>query len=86
MRRGTCRCPPLSSPEMWNQYDRTIDGKDRTNNHAEAADRKMYTELGASHPIVWKFIDGLKKIQKGRDLYYEQLVAGNAPRLNSLSM
>ena len=40
----------------------------------------MYTELGVSHPIIWKFNDGLKKIKKGRDVYYEQLVAGHAPR------
>ena len=28
---------------------------------------------------LWKFIDGLKKVQKGRDLFHEQLVAGHAP-------
>ena len=80
MRRGNGRRPPLFPPEMWNQYDRTIAGSDRTNNHAEAAHRKIYAELGVNHPIIWKFIDGLRKIQKSRDVYYEQLVAGHAPR------
>ena len=56
---------------MRNQYDRTVAERDRTNNQAEAAHRKMYKELGVSHPIVWKSIDGMKKIQKGRDVYYE---------------
>ena len=56
---------------MWNQSDRTVVGRDRTNNHAEAAHRKMHTELRVSHPIIWKFFDGLKKVQKGRDVYYE---------------
>jgi len=31
------------------------------------------------HPTTWKFIDGLKKVQKGRDLFHEQLFAGHAP-------
>ena len=31
-----------------------------------------------NHLDIWKFIDGLKRIQKGRDSYYEQLIVGNA--------
>ena len=31
-------------------------------------------------PTIWKFITSLKKIQKGRDTYYEQLVVGHMPR------
>jgi len=31
------------------------------------------------YPTLWKFIDGLKKVMKGRDLFHEQLVAGHAP-------
>ena len=64
---------------MWNLYNKTLNGEDRTNNHVEAANRRFKTELGMSHPTIWKFIDGLKKIQKGRDLYYEQLLAGHNP-------
>lgn len=33
------------------------------------------------HPSLWKLIDGLRKLQKGRDVYYEQLVAGQRPVL-----
>ncbi len=39
----------------------------------------MQCHLQMDHPTVWKFIDGLRTIQKGRDDYYEHLVAGNAP-------
>jgi hypothetical protein len=31
------------------------------------------------HPSIWRFIDGLKKIQKERDTFFEQMVAGNPP-------
>ena len=31
------------------------------------------------HPTIWKLLDGLKWVQKGRDVLYERMVAGNAP-------
>lgn len=78
-RRGNGRRPPMFHPTMWNLYQRTIDGEDRTNNHAEAANRRLRSELGMHHPTIWKFIDGLRKVQKGRDVYFEQLIAGHLP-------
>ena len=80
LRRGNERRPPLFPPEMWNQYNRTVTGMDRTNNHAEAAHRKIYAELGVHHPVIWRFISCLKKIQRSRDTYYEHLVAGHPAR------
>ena len=64
---------------MWNVHDRVVQHLDRTNNHAEAAHRRIQAELQMDHPTLWKFIDGLKKVQKGRDLFHEQLVVGHAP-------
>ncbi|KAK4879483.1 hypothetical protein RN001_007629 [Aquatica leii] len=78
-RRGNGRRAPLFDVEMWNLYQRTLAGKDRTNNHAEAAHRRLQTELGVQHPTLWKFIDGLRAVQKGRDIYYEHIIAGNEP-------
>lgn len=73
------RRPPRFPFEMWSVYQRTLDGEARTNNYAEAAHRKLQLEFGVQHPTLWKFIDGLKRVQKGRDLQLELFVAGNPP-------
>ena len=31
------------------------------------------------HPSLWKLIDGLRRVQKGRDVDYERMVASHAP-------
>ncbi|KAK5644913.1 hypothetical protein RI129_006213 [Pyrocoelia pectoralis] len=64
---------------MWNVYERTLAGNDRTNNFVEAAHRRMQNELGVDHPTMWKFIDGIRKVQSGRDVYYEAYVRGEEP-------
>ena len=50
------------------------------NNNAEAAHHRLKNELGTHHPTIWKLIDGLRKVQKGRDVYYEKLLAGHQPQ------
>jgi len=77
-RRG--RRPPVFHHEMWNVHDRVVQHLHRTNNNAEAAHRRIQAELQMDHPTLWQFIDGLKKVQKSRDLglFHEQLVAGHA--------
>ena len=78
-RRGNGKRTPLFLSEIWNLYQRTLNGEDRTNNNAEAVHRRRKYELGIHHPTIWKLIDGLRKVQKGRDVYYEQLLAGHQP-------
>ena len=78
-RRGNGRRTPLFLPEIWNRYQRILNRKDRTNNNAEAAHRRLKYELGTHHPTIWKLIDGLRKVQKGRDVYYEKFLAGHQP-------
>lgn len=77
-RRGRRRAP-MFPPELWSVYERVLNDQERTNNNAEAAHRRLQIELGMDHPTLWKFIDGLKKVQKGCDIRYEQYVRGDAP-------
>ena len=53
--------------------------QDRTNNHAEAAHRRLQEELGMDHPNLWKLIDGLRKVQKSTDLDYQRMISGHPP-------
>nr|CAD7198176.1 unnamed protein product [Timema douglasi] len=76
-RRGVGRRVALFPPNMWNLYTRVLNGTDHTNSRAEAAHRRLGTELGMQHPTIWKFIDALRKVQAARDIYYEHLVAGH---------
>ena len=39
----------------------------------------LFGAIGIHHPTIWKLIDGLHKMQKGRDAYYEKLLAGHQP-------
>ncbi|XP_031334003.1 uncharacterized protein LOC116182551 [Photinus pyralis] len=78
-RRGNGRRLAMFSPNMWSVFDRVQNNQDRTNNHAEAAHRRLQIELGMDHPTIWKFVNALKSIQKGRDGEYEQLLAGRQP-------
>ncbi|CAI6358531.1 unnamed protein product [Macrosiphum euphorbiae] len=73
------RRPARFSPTMWNLYERVLTNKDRTNNHAEAANRRL-NQLMANKPTIWAFISKLRKIQAGTDTQYEHLVTGNSPR------
>jgi hypothetical protein len=77
-RRGVPqRRPPLFSPEIWSCYERTINSEARTNNFAEAAHRRLQAEFGVDHPSLWKFIDGLRIVQKSTDQLYENFVRGD---------
>ena len=71
--RNRRRHAPILPPQLWNVYHRVLNDQDRTNNHAEAAHRRLQVELDVTHPSIWRFIDGLRRVQKGRDVVYEDL-------------
>ncbi|KAI1721081.1 MULE transposase domain-containing protein [Ditylenchus destructor] len=73
------RRPPLFGYDMWSVYQRSMDEEGRTNNYAEAAHRRLQTELARDHPTLYALIDGLKKAQASRDIEYEEFVRGDAP-------
>jgi len=78
-RNGRGRRPALFPPHIWNLHQRVLNGQDRTNNHAEAANRRLNVEMGVQNPSLWSFIDCLRKVQAGRDVFYNQLEAGKSP-------
>ena len=49
------------------------------NSYAEASHRRLQLELGVQHPNIWRFIDGLRKARKSRDIDYESMIAGQTP-------
>ncbi|KAF0992685.1 hypothetical protein HZS_3937 [Henneguya salminicola] len=50
-RQGTRRHAEFP-PQVWSVYKRVADGNSRTNNHAEAAHRRMQVEFGKDHPTI----------------------------------
>ncbi|XP_016659135.1 uncharacterized protein LOC107883503 [Acyrthosiphon pisum] len=78
-RNGRGRRTALFPPHIWNLHLRVLNGQDRTNNHAEAANRRLNVEMGVQHPSLWSFYNCLRKVQAGRDVFYSQLEAGKSP-------
>ncbi|KAI1692830.1 FLYWCH zinc finger domain-containing protein [Ditylenchus destructor] len=69
VRRGgrMVQIQPRFPHQLWNVHQRTIDGQHRTNNYAEAGNRRIQSEMGMETPTMGYFIDRLKLIQRGRD-------------------
>ncbi|KAF0985626.1 hypothetical protein HZS_3781, partial [Henneguya salminicola] len=77
--RNRTKRSALFPPHMWSIYERTVNREHRTNNYVKAAHRRLQAEFGMDHPNIWKFIDGIRSVQKERDLVYEQFVRGDRP-------
>ncbi|KAH7680317.1 hypothetical protein AAVH_41308, partial [Aphelenchoides avenae] len=81
-RNDNIRRQPMFEKTLWSVHARTVDNKDRTNNHAEAAHRKLQAMLQMGHPSLSKFIEALMHVQMETDFRYEQYVRGdqNVPK------
>ena len=59
---------PLFAITEWNCYDRVKNGLCRTNNSLEGWHRSFLSQLGATHPTIWKFIEALLDQQSMSEL------------------
>ena len=60
---GRQRREPLFPIPNWNLFHRVLDDDDKTNNYVEAAHLSLSKHFSSDHPKIWKFLDGLQKIQ-----------------------
>jgi uncharacterized Fe-S cluster-containing MiaB family protein len=52
----------------------------KSDNYAEAAANiRLNLQTSVKHPTLWIFISCLRKVQSGRDTFYNQLKAGKCP-------
>ena len=61
-------------------YNRVLQRNDGKTNAVEAWHRGVKSMLGMIHPTIWKFIKGLVRCQKLKDVELELLLAGHPPR------
>ncbi|CAF1284973.1 unnamed protein product [Rotaria sordida] len=69
------RSKPMFSIELWNMHQRTTDLSMRTNNSAEAWNRRFNSITQCQHPTLWSFIESL---QNEEHFIHCQLVKLNA--------
>uniref|UniRef100_A0A1I8B2I2 Uncharacterized protein n=1 Tax=Meloidogyne hapla TaxID=6305 RepID=A0A1I8B2I2_MELHA len=79
MRMNGTRTEARFPPTIWNVYQRTLDGDQRTNNIAESSHRRLQHAFSCCHPSLWKFIDTLRCEQKSRDADMAKCIAGEEP-------
>lgn len=79
--RHNRRRPPLYQHSLWNCYNAVKDGLPKTNNAVEGWHLSFSHLLGADHPTIWKFINGLKHEQSLNDFKIDQYLAGDEPPL-----
>lgn len=84
IRRGTGTKQTLFPAEMWNMHRHRRILQDSHNNHPEAANRRLRSELGMLHPSIWNFLHTLKRVQKERDDYFGKLLAWTSNQITNI--
>ena len=55
------RIPPLYPPALWNTFDITLAGTDRTNNLCESWNNAFASLVGHHHPSLWTLVEALQQ-------------------------
>uniref|UniRef100_A0A914W7H6 MULE transposase domain-containing protein n=1 Tax=Plectus sambesii TaxID=2011161 RepID=A0A914W7H6_9BILA len=76
---GRRRRRPTFPQDLWNMYDRTVQGLPRTNNSVEAYHRSLNTHFAVSHPSMWVACEKIQSYQQKLDSDYEEIIAGQHP-------
>ena len=64
---------------MWNMHERILDDLPRTNNSLEGWHNHMLANVNCYHPIIWKFLQILKREQALNEVKIIQKLAGQEP-------
>ena len=71
--------PPRYPPHLWNMYDATLAGDDRTNNICESWNHGFNSAVGHRHPSLWRLITHLKEDEAQVRLEILQAARGLPP-------
>jgi len=74
--KGGLRVSPRNLESLWKSFKLF---EHRTSNHAEAANKRFYTEMGVYSPTIWTFINGFERVLTGRVVFCAQSTAGRSP-------
>lgn len=83
---GRRKVHPIFEISLWNCFHSVLEDLPKTNNSCEGFHHALSSILGASHPTIYKIIDGLKDQQALIELKIQQLMAGNVAPQNKASI
>ena len=70
------RLAPKFKHELWNCYEEAREELPKTNNSVEGWHYAFENQICASHPSIWKFIEGLKREQSLQEMKIAQYLSG----------